>query len=96
MAPTLLTTYIPHLDYDFQRYGPDSAQAITAAADVDAALAPLLTYAAEHAMTTVVVSEYGIEPANNPVAIVIGDLSRSSAPLVRLRSGALGAAPTSV
>ncbi|OOK77859.1 type I phosphodiesterase / nucleotide pyrophosphatase family protein [Mycobacterium kansasii] len=39
-SPTLLTTYIPHLDYDLQRYGPQSPQALTAAADVDAALAP--------------------------------------------------------
>lgn len=68
-SPTLLTTYIPHLDYDLQRYGPQSPQALTAAADVDAALAPLLAAAAEHDMTTVVVSEYGIAPANNPVDI---------------------------
>lgn len=68
-SPTLLTAYIPHLDYDFQRYGPHSPQAITAAADVDAALEPLLTYAAEHDVTVIVVSEYGIAPAHRPVDI---------------------------
>ncbi|BBX73581.1 alkaline phosphatase family protein [Mycobacterium shinjukuense] len=68
-SPTLLTTYIPHLDYDFQRYGPHSPLAITAATDVDAALGPLLTCAAEHEMTTIVVSEYGIASADTPVDI---------------------------
>lgn len=68
-SPTLLTTYIPHLDYDFQRYGPHSPQASKAAADVDAVLAPLLEYADEHKITTIVVSEYGIAPADRPVDI---------------------------
>ncbi|MDC8974973.1 alkaline phosphatase family protein [Mycobacterium marinum] len=68
-SPTLLTAYIPHLDYDFQRYGPHSSAASTAAADVDAALGPLLGYAAEHDLTTIVVSEYGISPAQRPVDI---------------------------
>ena len=34
--------YVPHLDYDLQRYGPDGPEAIAAAQEVDAALAPLL------------------------------------------------------
>ncbi|WP_158016772.1 nucleotide pyrophosphatase/phosphodiesterase family protein [Mycobacterium basiliense] len=68
-SPTLLTAYVPHLDYDFQRFGPHSPLAIAAAAEVDAALAPLLSYADEHGMTTIVVSEYGISPADNPVDI---------------------------
>ncbi|SOJ55162.1 hypothetical protein MSIMFB_02650 [Mycobacterium simulans] len=68
-SPTLLTAYIPHLDYDFQRYGPRSPLAIAAAVDVDAALAPLLALAADRGMTTIVVSEYGIAPAHNPVDI---------------------------
>ncbi|MHA7652003.1 alkaline phosphatase family protein [Mycobacterium sp. ML4] len=68
-SPTLLTAYIPHLDYDFQRYGPHSPQAIRAAADVDAALKPLFSHAVEHGMTVIVVSEYGIAPADKPVDI---------------------------
>ena len=28
VAPDLLLTYIPHLDYDLQRYGPDGAEAV--------------------------------------------------------------------
>ncbi|WP_232070716.1 nucleotide pyrophosphatase/phosphodiesterase family protein [Mycobacterium lacus] len=68
-SPTLLTTYIPHLDYDLQRYGPDAPQAITAAGAVDRALAPLLGLAAQQGTTVIVVSEYGIAGANLPVNI---------------------------
>ncbi|MEU7892809.1 nucleotide pyrophosphatase/phosphodiesterase family protein [Nonomuraea sp. NPDC049152] len=63
--PDLLMVYVPHLDYDLQRYGPDGPEAVAAARAVDAALAPLL---AEDA-TVVVLSEYGITPAARPVDI---------------------------
>ncbi|BDZ65228.1 alkaline phosphatase family protein [Agromyces mangrovi Wang et al. 2018] len=39
----LVMTYLPHLDYDLQRFGPASAEADRAAADLDAALAPCST-----------------------------------------------------
>jgi predicted AlkP superfamily pyrophosphatase or phosphodiesterase len=65
--PDLTLVYLPHLDYDLQRFGPDSPQALTAAADLDAAIAPLLDAAADR--TVVVLSEYGITPANQPVHI---------------------------
>ncbi|MEU0481864.1 nucleotide pyrophosphatase/phosphodiesterase family protein [Streptosporangium sp. NPDC006013] len=63
--PDLLMVYVPHLDYDLQRYGPDGPEAVRAAQAVDAALAPLL---AEDA-TVVVLSEYGITNATTPVDI---------------------------
>src|SRR5690606_2363626 len=52
-----------------QRYGPDSPQAVTAARDVDRALAPLLDQARELGARTLVVSEYGITRASRPVHI---------------------------
>jgi predicted AlkP superfamily pyrophosphatase or phosphodiesterase len=63
--PDLLMVYVPHLDYDLQRYGPAGPEAVAAAQQVDAALTPLL---AEDA-TIVIVSEYGITPAARPVNI---------------------------
>ncbi|MGW4115660.1 alkaline phosphatase family protein, partial [Actinosynnema sp. NPDC004786] len=63
--PDLLLVYVPHLDYDLQRFGPDSPQAIRAAADVDRALKPLLELDA----TIVALSEYGITGARRPVDI---------------------------
>ncbi|MGP3972180.1 nucleotide pyrophosphatase/phosphodiesterase family protein [Streptomyces sp. 6N223] len=63
----LTLAYVPHLDYDLQRFGPDSPQAAIAARQVDAALAPLLADARERDVTVLVLSEYGITPASRPV-----------------------------
>jgi predicted AlkP superfamily pyrophosphatase or phosphodiesterase len=68
-APDLQLVYLPHLDYDLQRFGPDSPQAVAAARAVDAAVAPLLDDAAERGTTVVALSEYGITPAARPVDV---------------------------
>ncbi|SMD18812.1 alkaline phosphatase family protein [Kibdelosporangium aridum] len=67
--PDMLLVYIPHLDYDLQRFGPDSQEAVNAARDVDAELAPLLQDAANADATVVALSEYGITNASRPVDI---------------------------
>lgn len=71
-APDLTMTYLPHLDYDLQRFGPESPQADAAAAELDGALAPLLDDAADRGVTVVALAEYGIAPAHRPV-----DLNRA-------------------
>src|SRR5690606_9874116 len=53
-------SYIPHLDYDLQRYGSSGPEAVRAAREVDEALAPLLDDAEAMGATVVVRSEYGI------------------------------------
>ena len=68
-SPNLLMAYLPHLDYDLQRFGPDSPQADRAAAELDRALAPLLDDAQERGYTVIAVAEYGIEKAHTPVDI---------------------------
>ncbi|MEB3366374.1 nucleotide pyrophosphatase/phosphodiesterase family protein [Saccharopolyspora mangrovi] len=65
----LTLAYVPHLDYDLQRHGPDSPQALAAVRDVDRAVAPLLDDAQEQGATVVVVSEYGITTAARPVDV---------------------------
>ncbi len=65
----LTLAYLPHLDYDLQRFGPSSPQARRAARDVDAALAPLLDDAARLGARVVVLSEYGITAADTPVDV---------------------------
>jgi predicted AlkP superfamily pyrophosphatase or phosphodiesterase len=65
----LTLVYVPHLDYDLQRFGPDSAQAAAAAADVDRVLAPLLDDAARLGATVVLLSEYGITAVSRPVDV---------------------------
>ncbi|WP_031470150.1 nucleotide pyrophosphatase/phosphodiesterase family protein [Sciscionella sediminilitoris] len=67
--PELTMAYLPHLDYDLQRYGPDSAAAARAARAVDAAAAPLLEKAAASGITVLVVSEYGITAVSRPVHV---------------------------
>ena len=64
-----LLVYLPHLDYDLQRFGPDAPQSIQAARDVDATLAPLLGDLRRRGATTVVLSEYGITSVRRPVDI---------------------------
>jgi predicted AlkP superfamily pyrophosphatase or phosphodiesterase len=67
--PDLALCYVPHLDYDLQRYGPDDPRAHRAAAELDAALAPLLDQARAEGRTVVALSEYGITPVDRPVDI---------------------------
>jgi predicted AlkP superfamily pyrophosphatase or phosphodiesterase len=67
--PDLTLVYVPHLDYDLQRFGPSSPQAARAAAELDAVLAPLLDAAAGRDATVVVLSEYGITEARRPVDV---------------------------
>ncbi|NPC96204.1 nucleotide pyrophosphatase/phosphodiesterase family protein [Nocardioides sp. zg-DK7169] len=65
----LTLAYLPHLDYDLQRFGPDAPEAPRAAADVDAALAPLLDDAERAGARVLVLSEYGITRADTPVDV---------------------------
>jgi predicted AlkP superfamily pyrophosphatase or phosphodiesterase len=60
--PTVTLCYLPHLDYDLQRFGPDSPQAVRACAEIDAVAGDLAEWAAGTGHTVAVVSEYGITP----------------------------------
>lgn len=68
-APDLAMAYLPHLDYDLQRFGPNGPEADRAARELDDAIAPLLTDALERGYSVVAVSEYGIEEASRPVDV---------------------------
>lgn len=68
-APDLTLVYLPHLDYDLQRFGPDGPQAVAAACAVDAVTVGLIDAAEARGATVVVLSEYGIEPASRPVDV---------------------------
>ncbi|HVQ95754.1 MAG TPA: alkaline phosphatase family protein [Mycobacteriales bacterium] len=67
--PDLTLVYLPHLDYDLQRFGPASPEAGRAARELDEVLAPLLTAASQAGATVVVLSEYGITPVSRPVPV---------------------------
>ncbi|WP_432987915.1 alkaline phosphatase family protein [Dactylosporangium sp. CA-233914] len=67
--PDLTLVYLPHLDYDLQRYGPSDPRAARAAAELDTVLGPLLDAAEARGATTVVLSEYGITDVSRPVDV---------------------------
>ena len=68
-TPDLTMAYLPHLDYDLQRFGPDAPEAARAAAELDAAMAPLLDQAEAQDVTVVALAEYGIARADRPVDV---------------------------
>jgi predicted AlkP superfamily pyrophosphatase or phosphodiesterase len=67
--PTLTLVYLPHLDYDLQRFGPEGARAKTAAAEVDALCGELFDFAEAEGLRVVVLSEYGITGVAGPVHV---------------------------
>jgi predicted AlkP superfamily pyrophosphatase or phosphodiesterase len=58
--PQLQLVYVPHLDYDLHRFGPDSPQARKAVEDVANALDPLVTSVLAEGGKLVVLSEYAM------------------------------------
>lgn len=64
MAPDLCLTYLPALDYDLQRHGPDSPQAAEAFAALTQELDDLLSSAESEGYETVIFGDYAIAPVN--------------------------------
>ncbi|MFM8702425.1 MAG: alkaline phosphatase family protein, partial [Planctomycetia bacterium] len=67
--PTVTLCDLPHLDYDLQRFGPASPQAVRACGEIDAVAGELAEWAADSGRTVAVVSEYGITPVSAGVDI---------------------------
>ncbi|MBM3114866.1 nucleotide pyrophosphatase/phosphodiesterase family protein [Jeongeupia naejangsanensis] len=67
--PGLLLSYLPHLDYDLQRYGPDLQHPAVQQSlrDIDAVAGSLIAHAREQGYRVMVVSEYGITPVSRAV-----------------------------
>ncbi len=67
--PELMLVYLPHLDYDHQRWGPDDPRSVQAVRDLDVEAARLIEAARAKDAHVVVLSEYGIENATAPVFV---------------------------
>jgi predicted AlkP superfamily pyrophosphatase or phosphodiesterase len=67
--PTLTLVYLPHLDYDLQRYGPEDPRSRRALRDIDAQCAELVEYFQREGARVVILSEYGISPVSGAVHI---------------------------
>jgi len=68
-APTLSLIYLPHLDYNLQRRGPDAAANSADLAEIDAVVGDLISFFAARDIQVVLLSEYGIEAVNTPIHI---------------------------
>jgi predicted AlkP superfamily pyrophosphatase or phosphodiesterase len=69
--PTLTLTYLPHLDYNLQRLGPDLGHPRIQRdlKEIDAVCGTLIDDAAASGREVIVVSEYGITPVSDAVHI---------------------------
>ena len=67
--PTLTMAYLPHLDYDHQRFGPTDPRSVQALREIDGVVGDLVAAADRHGAETIVVSEYGIRDVSRPVHI---------------------------
>lgn len=68
-SPTLLLVYLPHLDYDLQRYGVSDQRTRVNVRAVDAVCGSLIAYLQERGRRVIVLSEYGLTDVSRPVHI---------------------------
>lgn len=68
-SPTLTLVYLPHLDYDLQKLGPNHPHIPAAVAAVDALAGALIEQAEKVGMAVVALSEYGITEVSGAVLI---------------------------
>lgn len=65
--PTLTLVYLPHLDYNLQRLGPQHPGVIRDLREIDTVAGDLIDFLEARGREVLVLSEYGIEPVSRPV-----------------------------
>jgi predicted AlkP superfamily pyrophosphatase or phosphodiesterase len=68
-SPTLLFVYLPHLDYDLQRFGPSDSRTRANLAAIDAVCGRLIAHCLERGRRVIVLSEYGLTDVSRPIHI---------------------------
>jgi predicted AlkP superfamily pyrophosphatase or phosphodiesterase len=68
-SPTLTLVYLPHLDYDLQRFGPDDPRVDAAVRDVDRVAGALVDHVRAKGARVVVLSEYGVTKVDGAVHV---------------------------
>ena len=82
-SPTLTLVYLPHLDYDLQRFGPDHPRVAASLAEIDEVAGRLAADAERDGARVIVLSEYGITPVSTPIHI---NRALRAAGLLRVRT----------
>ncbi|WP_425616432.1 alkaline phosphatase family protein [Anatilimnocola sp. NA78] len=85
--PDLSLVYLPHLDYDPQRYGPSGSDMPRLVSELDDACEPLLDAARNVGARVWIVSEYGLVDVKQPVLI---NRKLREAGLLTVRPGPFG------
>tara|TARA_B100000989_G_scaffold279839_1_gene242814 strand:- start:2857 stop:4251 length:1395 start_codon:yes stop_codon:yes gene_type:complete len=65
--PDLSLIYLPHLDYDLQRFGPEDARSKQALREIDQVAGELIEYLEQRGITPLVLSEYGISKVDKAI-----------------------------
>lgn len=68
-SPTLLLVYLPHLDYNLQRFGPRDPRIKADLRAIDEICGRLIAHCRERERRVIVVSEYGLVDVRDPVHI---------------------------
>ena len=68
-APTLSLVYLPHLDYNLQRLGPNDPLLAKDLAEIDEVAGKLIDHCRERGARVIVLSEYGITSVTGSVSI---------------------------
>ena len=83
----LTLVYLPHLDYDPQRFGPSRADMPRLVRELDDACQPLLDAAKQNGARVWVVSEYGLVDVDQPILI---NRALRKAGFLQVRTGPFG------
>ncbi len=67
--PTLSLVYLPHLDYNLQRRGPQDPAIHQDLRDIDGIVGNLIEFFEERDVQVLLLSEYGITPVTTPIHI---------------------------
>jgi predicted AlkP superfamily pyrophosphatase or phosphodiesterase len=67
--PTLTLVYLPHLDYNLQRLGPDHPDIQKDLREIDGVCGELIAHVQQDGARVIVLSEYGITPVSGTVHI---------------------------
>ncbi len=69
LEPDLTVVYLPHLDYDLQRFGPQSEEAGRAVRDLDREVGRLIGWARDRGYEVLLLSEYAMSEVRGAVMV---------------------------